>query len=63
MQLLKGVNSIIYFLVKLSMLISLGYVGFKSTQRLYGNYLLTLLLPLVAATLWGVFMAPARCIG
>lgn len=58
MQILKGLNQIIYFLIELSMLGSLGYTGFQSSQHTYGKYLLAIGLPLVAATLWGIFAAP-----
>ena len=58
MQLLRGINEVIYFLIELSMLVSLGYAGFQSSQHPYGKYLLAMGLPVVAATLWGFFAAP-----
>lgn len=58
MQLLKGLNQILYFLLELGMLGSFGYAGFHSTQHPYGKYIIAIGLPLVAATLWGLFAAP-----
>ena len=58
MQLLKGLNQVIYFLLELGMLGSFGYTGFHSTQHPYGKYIIAIGLPLIAATLWGIFAAP-----
>ncbi|GAB4020457.1 hypothetical protein GCM10028808_61670 [Spirosoma migulaei] len=58
MQLLKGLNQIVYFLIELSMLVAFGYVGFHSSQHPYGKYVLAIGLPIAAATLWGIFAAP-----
>lgn len=58
MQLLKGLNQILYFLLELGMLGSFGYAGFQSSQHPYGKYIIAIGLPLVAATLWGIFAAP-----
>lgn len=58
MQLLKGINQIIYFLMELSMLGSLAYWGFQSSQHSYLKYVSAIGLPLLAAVLWGVFAAP-----
>ncbi|WP_227687202.1 YrdB family protein [Spirosoma arboris] len=45
-------------MLELSMLASFGYAGFHSSDRPYRNYLVGFGLPLVAAILWGIFMAP-----
>ncbi|GAB3705444.1 YrdB family protein [Spirosoma flavus] len=58
MQLIKILNQIIYFLLELCMLASLGYAGFLSSQHTLGKYLLAIGLPLAAAILWGFFAAP-----
>ncbi|GAB4029722.1 YrdB family protein [Spirosoma jeollabukense] len=58
MQLLKGLNQLLYFLLELGMLGSFGYAGFQSSQHPVWKYIIALGLPLVAATLWGHFAAP-----
>ena len=58
MQLIKSINQVIYFLVELSMLASLGYTGFQLSQHPFGKYVTGIGLPLLAAILWGVFAAP-----
>lgn len=58
MQLLKGLNQVIYFSLELCMFVSLGYAGFHNSQHPYGKYLMGIGLPLLAATLWGIFAAP-----
>ena len=58
MALLKALNQVIYFLIELSMLGSLAYSGFQSSQHSYEKYLLGIGLPILAATLWGFFAAP-----
>ena len=58
MQLIKGLNQVVYFLLELSMLGAYGYAGFHSSQHTYGKYLLGIGLPLIAAILWGIFAAP-----
>ncbi|GAB4021240.1 YrdB family protein [Spirosoma koreense] len=58
MELLKGFNQVLYFLVELSMFSSLGYLGFRSDLPVWGKYLAGIGLPLLAATLWGIFAAP-----
>ena len=58
MQLIKGLNQLVYFLIELSMLGSFGYAGFQISQHPYGKYLLGIGLPLLAAVLWGIFAAP-----
>lgn len=58
MQILKGFNQLVYFLVELAMFASLGYVGFHFTTHPFGKYLTGLGLPLLAIILWSVFAAP-----
>ena len=58
MQILKGFNQLIYFLVELAMFASLGYVGFRANAHPLGKYLTGLGLPLLAIILWGIFAAP-----
>ncbi|WP_338870508.1 YrdB family protein [Spirosoma sp. SC4-14] len=58
MQLLKGLNQAVYFLLELCMLGAFGYAGFQNSQHPYGKYLLAIGLPLLAAAVWGVFAAP-----
>ncbi|MBC3785017.1 YrdB family protein [Spirosoma utsteinense] len=58
MQFIKGLNQLLYFLVELSMFVSLGYAGFQVSTHPYGKYVAAVGLPLVAITLWGIFAAP-----
>jgi hypothetical protein len=58
MQLLKGLNATLYFLLELSMLGAFGYAGFHSSHHPLGKYFIGVGLPLLAATLWGIFAAP-----
>ncbi len=58
MQILKGFNQLIYYLVELAMFASLGYVGHYANAYTLGKYLIALGLPLLAIILWGIFAAP-----
>lgn len=58
MQVLKGLNQVLYFLLELGMLGSFGYAGFQSSQHPVWKYIIAICLPLAAATLWGLFAAP-----
>jgi hypothetical protein len=53
----KHANSGLRFALELAMLASLGYYGFAQFDGI-ASWLLGLGLPIVAATVWGVFVSP-----
>jgi hypothetical protein len=58
MDLLKNINLALAFLLELCMLAALGYWGFTLDQGLAIRLIAGLGLPVLAAIVWGVFMAP-----
>ncbi|MBL4623523.1 MAG: YrdB family protein [Flavobacteriales bacterium] len=45
------------FILELTALISIGYWGYQSQPNFY-SYILMIILPVIAATVWGVFAVP-----
>jgi hypothetical protein len=58
LELIKGVNLALRFLLELCALVALGYWGFKTGSAAIAKVALGIGLPLVAAVVWGVFVAP-----
>lgn len=58
MELLKNINLALAFLLELCMLAALGYWGYTLDQGLAIRVIAGLGLPILAAVVWGVFMAP-----
>ena len=58
MELLKNINLLLMFLLELCMLAALGYWGFTLDQGLAVRVGVGLAAPLLAAVVWGVWMAP-----
>src|SRR5690349_20291483 len=58
MELLKNINLALAFLLELCMLAALGYWGFTLDQGLAVRVGAGLGVPVLAAVVWGVFMAP-----
>lgn len=58
LELIKGVNLALRFLLELCALVALGYWGFKTGSGAIAKVALGIGLPLVAAVVWGVFVAP-----
>jgi hypothetical protein len=58
MGLLKNINLALAFLLELCMLAALGYWGYTLDQGLAVRVVAGLGAPIVAAVLWGVWMAP-----
>ncbi len=54
----RGGNLALSFLIELGLLAALGYWGYESTSNFWLGVLLGMLLPVIAAVVWGVFMAP-----
>jgi hypothetical protein len=62
MDLLKNINLALAFLLELCMLAALGYWGYTLDQGLAIRLAAGLGLPILAAVVWGVFMAPRAAI-
>jgi Protein of unknown function (DUF2568) len=58
MEILKNINLTLAFLLELCMLAALGYWGFILDQGWPIRILVGLGVPLLAAAVWGVFLAP-----
>ena len=58
MTIAKSANLALSFFLELCMLAALGYWGFTAANGVT-RYLLCLGVPLLAAVIWGIFMAPA----
>lgn len=54
---MKSANDVFRFVLELCMLAALGYGGYESASGLFG-YGLMIALPLAAAVVWGMFIAP-----
>src|SRR3982751_6211366 len=62
MELLKNINLALAFLLELCMLAALGYWGYTLNQGLAIRVIAGLGLPILAAVVWGVFLAPRASI-
>ena len=58
MDLLKGLNLLVRFLLELCMLVAVGYWGFKTHSGWAMKIIFGIGLPVVIAVLWGLFIAP-----
>jgi hypothetical protein len=58
MQSGKAINLVVAFFFEMAMLLALGYSGFWYPESMPLKYLLMILLPLIAAVLWGFFATP-----
>ena len=58
MELLKGTNLLVRFLLELCMLAAVGYWGFKTQSGWVLKVLLGIGLPVFIAILWALFVAP-----
>ncbi len=58
MEILKGLNSTLAFLLELAMLAAFSYWGFHGEKSTALKWLLGIGLPVLAAILWGIFLAP-----
>jgi hypothetical protein len=58
MDVLKGINLGVRFLLELCMLAGVGYWGFKTHSGWAMKILFGIGLPILIAVLWGYFMAP-----
>jgi hypothetical protein len=58
MELIKGANLALRFLLELCALGALGYWGFKTGNATIAKIALGVAAPLVAAVVWGTFVSP-----
>ena len=58
MNIVRGINRLIAFLLELVLVISLGYGGYSVVENVYLKYTLAILLPLAAIICWSIFAAP-----
>jgi hypothetical protein len=58
LELIKGANLALRFLLELCALVALGYWGIKTGSGALAKIALGIGTPLVAAVVWGVFVAP-----
>jgi hypothetical protein len=58
LELIKGANLVLRFLLELCVLGALGYWGFKTGGGLLAKIALGIGAPLVAAVVWGTFVSP-----
>jgi Protein of unknown function (DUF2568) len=55
---LKSINLALAFLLELALLAAFGYWGFQTGSSTLVKVLLGIGIPLLAAVIWGIFMAP-----
>lgn len=55
---LKLINAGLAFFLELAMLTALGYWGFYGDKSISVKWMLGISLPLLAAVVWGLFLAP-----
>lgn len=58
MELIKGSNLLVRFLLELAMLAAIGYWGFQSNAGWFMKAVLGIGLPLLIAVVWGAFLSP-----
>jgi hypothetical protein len=58
MDVLKGINLAVRFLLELCMLAAVGYWGFETQSGWAMKLILGIGLPLLIAVIWGLFVAP-----
>lgn len=58
MELLRGANLLVRFLLELCMYAAVGYWGFKTQSTWVMKIILGIGLPLLIAVLWSIFLAP-----
>jgi hypothetical protein len=58
LELIKGANLLLRFLLELCALGALGYWGFKTANVTVAKIALGVGAPLVAAVVWGIFVSP-----
>jgi hypothetical protein len=58
LEILKGTNLLVRFLLELWMLAAIGYWGFKTGSGVAMQLILGIGLPLLIAVFWGLFLSP-----
>jgi lipopolysaccharide export LptBFGC system permease protein LptF len=58
MEIIKGINAAISFLLEIGMLASISYFGFYGDKHIIFKLLIGVLLPIGIVVFWSLFMAP-----
>lgn len=58
MEILKGINALVSFLLEVAMLVVISYFGFHGDKPVAVQLLIGAVLPIVIIIFWGLFMAP-----
>jgi len=58
MNIVRGFNRLVAFLLELVLVIALGYGGYSVVENVYLKYTLAMLLPVMAIVCWSIYAAP-----
>ena len=58
MEILKGINALVSFLLEIAMLVAISYFGFYGDKPIALQVLIGVVLPIMIIIFWGLFMAP-----
>jgi lipopolysaccharide export LptBFGC system permease protein LptF len=58
MEIIKGINAGISFLLEIGMLVSISYFGFYGDKHIIFKLLIGVLVPIGVVVFWSFFMAP-----
>jgi predicted membrane chloride channel (bestrophin family) len=58
MEIIKGINAVISFLLEIAMLVSISYFGFYGDKHIIFKLLIGVLLPIGIVVFWSFFMEP-----
>jgi hypothetical protein len=58
MNIVRGINRLIAFLLELVLIMALGYGGYSIVENVYLKYALAMLLPVIAIVCWSIYAAP-----
>jgi hypothetical protein len=62
MEIIKSANLALRFILELCALAALGYWGFQTGQNVFVKIGLAIAAPLLAAVVWGTFIAPQAAV-
>jgi hypothetical protein len=58
MNIVRGFNRLVAFLLELVLVFALGYGGYSLVENVYLKYTLAILLPITAIVCWSIYAAP-----
>jgi len=58
MNIVRGFNQAVAFLLEIVMVISLAYGGYHVVENVYLKYIVAIILPVIAIVFWSIFAAP-----